>query len=581
MAAPARWSRLWPRSWGRACAGRRQPRLGRRGARASSRLDQHELVSQGLDASARSVPVTLPGRRPATLAADERGRWPDRWCAASSQDHGDDVDRRTGPAAPVGGRAGVGAVAGEPALPGRRAVAGRAVAPGRPGRPGPVHLPGRRRSVLALVSSATVGAVVAARRPAHPVGWLLLGIALSLTGTAATAQYFVYGLLVRPGALPAARYAVLYQPATVFTTLTLIGFVLLLTPTGALPSPRWRWLAWVMAVTPVVLVLVVSLVGGPVDPRYQALGGPFDLRGLGGVLVAANRAALAVTVVGLVAAAVSLVGRFRHARGVERLQLRWVALAAVLVGLGAVGVLLSLVVGGTAAGILFGLGVGCCLVIHRWPPGRRCCATGCTTWTGSSAAPWPTGCSPWSWAGATPPPPWSSARFWAGTRAWPLPGPPWPWRRCSSRPAAGSKPWWISGSTGDATTPPGSSRGSGPVCATKSTSTPSPLTCWPWSTRPSSRPRHRCGYGHRQNRHAHPQALWPRDDTVEPNGAPRWIDITNTICRSYFASAASERRSPHCVALPARERYDRNGAVWTSPREVDTGAMRPWSTVAG
>jgi hypothetical protein len=217
--------------------------------------------------------------------------------------------------------------------------------------------------VLAVVSSATVGAVVAARRPAHPVGWLLLGIALSLTGTAATAQYFVYGLLVRPGALPAARYAVLYQPATVFTALTLIGFVLLLTPTGSLPSPRWRWLARVMAVTPAVLVLVVTLAGGPVDPRYQALGGPFDLRGLDGVLVAANRTALAVTVVGLVAAAVSLVGRFRHARGVERLQLRWVALAAVLVGLGAVGVLFSLAVGGSAAGTLFGLAVGCCLVV--------------------------------------------------------------------------------------------------------------------------------------------------------------------------------------------------------------------------
>ena len=217
--------------------------------------------------------------------------------------------------------------------------------------------------VLAVVSSVTVGAVVAARRPAHPVGWLLLGIALSLTGTAATAQYFVYGLLVRPGALPAARYAVLYQPATTFTALTLIGFVLLLTPTGSLPSPRWRWLARVMAATPVVLVLVVTLAGGPVDPRYQALGGPFDLRGLDGVLLAANRAALAVTVVGLMAAAVSLVGRFRHARGVERLQLRWVALAAVLVGLGAVGVLFSLAVGGSAAETLFTLAVGCCLVV--------------------------------------------------------------------------------------------------------------------------------------------------------------------------------------------------------------------------
>ena len=223
--------------------------------------------------------------------------------------------------------------------------------------------PGVAVPVLATVSSATVGAVVASRRPAHPVGWLLLGIALALTATAATAQYFVYGLLVRSGALPAARYAVLYQPATTFTALTLIGFVLLLTPTGSLPSSRWRWLARVMAVTPVVLVLVVTLAGGPVDPRYQALGGPFDLRGLDGVLLAANRTALAATVVGLVAAAVSLVGRFRHARGVERLQLRWVALAAVLVGLGAVGVLFSLVVGGSAAGILFSVAVGCCLVV--------------------------------------------------------------------------------------------------------------------------------------------------------------------------------------------------------------------------
>jgi len=217
--------------------------------------------------------------------------------------------------------------------------------------------------VLAMVTSVTVGAVVAARRPAHPVGWLLLGIALSLTATAATAQYFVYGLLVRPGALPAARYAVLYQPATTFTALTLIGFVLLLTPTGSLPSPRWRWPARVMAATPVALVLVVTLAGGPVDPRYQALGGPFDLRGLDGVLLAANQTALAVTVVGLLAAAASLVGRFRHARGVERLQLRWVALAAVLVGLGAVGVLFSLAVGGSAAGTLFDLAVGCCLVV--------------------------------------------------------------------------------------------------------------------------------------------------------------------------------------------------------------------------
>jgi hypothetical protein len=37
--------------------------------------------------------------------------------------------------------------------------------------------------LLAVLSAATVGAVLASRRPRHPVGWLLLGFALSLTAT--------------------------------------------------------------------------------------------------------------------------------------------------------------------------------------------------------------------------------------------------------------------------------------------------------------------------------------------------------------------------------------------------------------
>jgi hypothetical protein len=215
----------------------------------------------------------------------------------------------------------------------------------------------------AMVAGATVGAVLASRRPRHPVGWLLLGIALSLLATAATAQWFVYGLLVRPGALPGARYAALYQPATAFTALTLIGLVLLLTPTGSLPSPRWRWWARVMAATPVLLLLVVTVAGGPVDPRFQALGGPFDLRGLDGALLAANQAALAVTALALVAAAGSLVGRFRRAQGLERLQLRWVALGAVLVALAGVAVLAGLVLEISSATTLVSLAVGCSLII--------------------------------------------------------------------------------------------------------------------------------------------------------------------------------------------------------------------------
>jgi hypothetical protein len=217
--------------------------------------------------------------------------------------------------------------------------------------------------ILAMISGATVGAVLASRRPRHPVGWLLVALALSLTATAAAAQYLTWGLLVRPGALPAARTVALYYPDIGFTALTLIGYVLLLTPTGSLPSPRWRWWAGITAATPVVLLLVATLAGGPLDPSYQALGGPFDLRGLGGILLVANQAALAVTTLAVVVAAGSLVGRFRHARGLERLQLRWVALAALLVALAGGVVLVALALGVPGATALLGWAVGGCLAV--------------------------------------------------------------------------------------------------------------------------------------------------------------------------------------------------------------------------
>jgi uncharacterized membrane protein YfcA len=90
---------------------------------------------------------------------------------------------------------------------------------------------------------------------------------------------------------------------------------------------------------------VVTLAPAPLDPRYQAVGGPFDFRGLSGVVLVANQMALAVTILAVVVAAGSLVVRFRRARGVERQQLRWVALAAVLVSLAGVVVLASLATG--------------------------------------------------------------------------------------------------------------------------------------------------------------------------------------------------------------------------------------------
>jgi hypothetical protein len=200
--------------------------------------------------------------------------------------------------------------------------------------------------VVAGVSAATVGAVVASRRPSHPVGWLLLAFGLFLGATGVTAAYGPYGLLVRPGALPAASLVAWYYPAFATAALACMGFVMLLTPTGSLPSPRWRWWAGIAAAAPLAGLLAVPLAPPP-PGSYQALDTPFDFHTLHGALLVIDQVALAVTILAIMVAAGSLVVRFRRARRVERQQLRWVALAAAMAGLGAAVALPALALGAT------------------------------------------------------------------------------------------------------------------------------------------------------------------------------------------------------------------------------------------
>jgi hypothetical protein len=194
--------------------------------------------------------------------------------------------------------------------------------------------------ILVTVSTAAVGALVAGRRPAHPVGWLLLGVGLALMGSLLVQAYVDYGLLARPGSLPGAGYLAGFAYSTIPIWLSCAGFVLLLTPTGSLPSPRWRWWARLAAAAPVVVVLGSVVQPDPLAPDYH--GNPLAVPALARVLVLPAVAGVVVVLVSLLVGAASLVVRFRRARGTERQQLRWLAYAAVL----AAGLLLVALVAG-------------------------------------------------------------------------------------------------------------------------------------------------------------------------------------------------------------------------------------------
>jgi len=183
--------------------------------------------------------------------------------------------------------------------------------------------PDQAVSLVGIVGAPILGGLIASRRPENPYGWLWLvfglGLALQLLGE----SYEAYALVAEPGSLPAPR-AVSYLLALGGPlALALAPFLLLLFPTGRLPSSRWRPLAWIAGISGAVLFVLVLLFGSPDE--------------VGGTVTAMTVAAASAIFAAMALSALSLVVRYRRAGGVERQQLKWFALAAVLAASSIVG----------------------------------------------------------------------------------------------------------------------------------------------------------------------------------------------------------------------------------------------------
>lgn len=171
-------------------------------------------------------------------------------------------------------------------------------------------------AVLALALIAS-GAAVAGRLPSNPLGWLLLGIALATTLDTVSwifaAHWHVAGWAGEALWLPA---------------ISLVVPVVLLFPTGRLPSWHWRPALWasvagttVATIGLVVIpILVPSWLNHPLVPLHGSAAGwlKVTLLGAGMCLVAAC------------CAAASVVGRWRSSSDLERQQLMWLGPAAMV-----------------------------------------------------------------------------------------------------------------------------------------------------------------------------------------------------------------------------------------------------------
>ncbi len=183
---------------------------------------------------------------------------------------------------------------------------------------------------------ATIGALIVARHPQHPVGWLLcVGLITPAIDQFATG-YVGQTLIGRPGLLPVTVIAQVWLNGSGMTFgILLFTLISLLSPDGRFLSRNWRRVAWIASGACFVYLFLKALEPGPLM-LFPSLNNPVgvdDTRWV--ILNPLMWLALIILVASFLAACTSLILRMRRGRGEERQQVKWLILP---MGLFAVGI---------------------------------------------------------------------------------------------------------------------------------------------------------------------------------------------------------------------------------------------------
>ena len=200
-------------------------------------------------------------------------------------------------------------------------------------------LPGGREPIwvailiqdLLLLLYGTLGALIASRRPRNPIGWIFCAMAVALGLLSVAYGYADYALYAREGRVPGGELAAwLANWLPIAPVFVAPCYLFLLFPDGRPASPRWRPVVWAVTAVAAVAILAGALDPGPLY-SHPTVENPIGPRGaLGTIAGVANDltdfAAIPVFLVSLA----SMISRLSHARGRERLQMKWIAYAAAL-----------------------------------------------------------------------------------------------------------------------------------------------------------------------------------------------------------------------------------------------------------
>ena len=177
----------------------------------------------------------------------------------------------------------------------------------------------------------SVGALVAARLPRNPIGWMFLASGALMVAVSDAQLYAIKALIVQPGSLPVAPLigwigSWLYMPAVLLLTC----FLPLLFPDGRPPGRFWRWYLLLAALISIAMTLALASITIPGPGARLENSGQYipSVSWLRWVYILGPLLA--------VGSIVSLASRMRHASAELREQLRWFLLGGAVTLLGAI-----------------------------------------------------------------------------------------------------------------------------------------------------------------------------------------------------------------------------------------------------
>jgi signal transduction histidine kinase len=175
--------------------------------------------------------------------------------------------------------------------------------------------------------NASLAVLVAWKAPGN---WCAAVLALGACWNGASATSEAWALAAPVGSVSSNPWVIALTQGTWMLYYLPLAWLILIFPTGRLLTPRWRAVFVGLPVVIVIFNVTAAMAPGPYLEPFQDSSKVLGTSALAGYI---SIACLPVFLALLVAGVVSMVQRYRRADGEEKLQLRWIALAALTVPL--------------------------------------------------------------------------------------------------------------------------------------------------------------------------------------------------------------------------------------------------------